>query len=69
MQKALLGPAKDVHVHRSLASTQDRTQSNHQNFKQIVPSGVTGPRIFKAFKARRKCLHPIPHPPASISRG
>jgi hypothetical protein len=69
VQKILLGSGKNVHVHCGLATTQDGTQSNHQDFKQIMAPGITGPRIFKTFKACRKRLHSALHPQAQHAAG
>ena len=37
--------------HRALPATQNRAQRNHQNFQQIVPTGIARARIFQPFKA------------------
>ena len=45
------------HVHRALPATQNRAQRNHQDFQQIVATGIAGARIFQPFKAGDEPVH------------
>src|SRR4051812_501538 len=45
------------HVHRALPATQHRAQRNHQDFQQIMPTGIAGARIFQPFKAGDEPVH------------
>src|SRR3954470_23404838 len=43
--------------HRALPATQNRAQRNHQDFQQIMPTGIAAARIFQPFKAGDEPVH------------
>ena len=43
--------------HRGLPATQHGAKRNHQDFQQIMPTGIARARIFQPFKAGDEPLH------------
>jgi hypothetical protein len=58
-QKSLFGLREHRHVHRTLAATQHRAQSNHQQFIKIVQTGIAAARVFQTLPTGRKLLQGI----------
>jgi hypothetical protein len=49
-QERLLRHRKGRHVGGTLAATQDGTQGNHQQFMQVMKTGIAASRVRQSFK-------------------
>jgi hypothetical protein len=60
-QERLLRNREGCHMRRTLTAAQDRAQSDHQQFVEVVQAGIAGPRILQPLKAGNKVVqHGIP---------
>ena len=57
-QERLLRHRKGRHVGGTLAATQDGTQGNHQQFMQVMKTGIAASRVRQSFKTGNKLIHP-----------
>ena len=58
-QKRLFGLREHRHVHRTLAATQHRAQSDQQQFIEIVQTGIAAARVFQTLPTGGKLLQGI----------
>ena len=55
-QERLLRYGERRHVGRALTAAQDGAQGDHQQFVQVVQTGIAGPRVLQSFKAGDKLV-------------
>src|ERR1022692_4470147 len=58
-QERLLGLREQRHVDRALTTAEHRAQSDHQQFMEIVQTGIAGSRVFQTLPASRKLVQAI----------